>query len=442
LQYVNIALPLQETMKTTCILASMAAVVASKPTERHEGLSVRRVYINTAEEADAFAKLADVQQYDIFGTAEDGGIDYAAPTMDDSMFMTTMNVTETSSDLQKDIDAFFATEPVCEKGLNACIQDDSFFEQYQRLDAIHARMDAKASESQLIELMSLGTSYEGRPLRGWKVTGSSGFDQGKKKAIYNCGLHAREWIPPAFCMYGVEHLAAQYGVDPRVTELMDKFEIHTIPIINPDGYEYSHTTNSMWRKSRKPNAGSTAVGTDLNRNFNYQWGTGGSSNQPNNDSYMGEYPLDNVESQALADYWTSQMPDAMIQMDIHAYGLMWMQPYGYIAKSQCFIDPRGCGVESDEDYKGQFECAEASRDAIVTESGNRFDIGPITNVIYQASGSTCDHAYALNGIKYAYALEVRGRSFQPPPNEIVGSNEELFEGMIAQLAYVAQNEGL
>ena len=157
---------------------------------------------------------------------------------------------------------------------------------------------------------------------------------------------------------------------------------------------------------------------------------------------MGEYPLDNVESQALADYWESQMPDAMIQMDIHAYGLMWMQPYGYIAKSQCFIDPRGCGVESDDDYKSQFEAAEASRDAIITQSGNRFDIGPITNVIYQASGSTCDHAYALNGIKYAYALEVRGRSFQPPPSEISGSNDELFEGMLAQLTYVAQNEGL
>ena len=29
----------------------------------------------------------------------------------------------------------------------------------------------------------------------------------------------------------------------------------------------------MWRKSRKPNQGSTCVGTDINRNFNHEWGS-------------------------------------------------------------------------------------------------------------------------------------------------------------------------
>lgn len=27
----------------------------------------------------------------------------------------------------------------------------------------------------------------------------------------------------------------------------------------------------MWRKNRKPNSGSSCVGTDLNRNFGFQW---------------------------------------------------------------------------------------------------------------------------------------------------------------------------
>jgi len=425
------------------ILASVAAMALAKPTERHEGMSVRRVYVNTPEQAEAFAALADMNDYDVFGTAEDGGIDYAAPTMDDSMMiMSSMNSTVLSNDLQADIDAFFATSPVCEKGVDVCVQDDEFFNSYQRLDAILSRMNVKAAESDLIELFDLGLSYEGRPISGWKVTGASGFDAGKKKAIYNCGLHAREWIPPAFCMYGVEQLAAQYGTNAQVTELLDTFEVHTIPILNPDGYEYSHTTNNMWRKSRKPNPGSSFVGTDLNRNFAFQWGTGGSSSNPSSDSYMGQEPLDNVESKALADYWESHMPDAMIQMDIHAYGYMWMQPYGYKARSQCFIDPRGCGVDDEDDYKSQFECAEASRSAILSQSGSNFAIGPITNVIYQASGSTCDHAYALNNVKYAYALEVRGRSFQPSPSEISISNGELWAGMLAQLEYVKMNEGL
>ena len=36
---------------------------------------------------------------------------------------------------------------------------------------------------------------------------------------------------------------------------------------------------------------------------------------------------------------------------------------------------------------------------------------------------------------YAYAPEVRGTSFQPSTAEIKPSNDELFEGMLAQVKY-------
>ena len=57
-------------------------------------------------------------------------------------------------------------------------------------------------------------------------------------------------------------------------------EIWIVPNMNPDGSEYDIATGSYrsWRKNRQPNAGSTAVGTDLNRNWGFNWGCcGGSS---------------------------------------------------------------------------------------------------------------------------------------------------------------------
>ena len=82
----------------------------------------------------------------------------------------------------------------------------------------------------------------------------------------------------------------------------------------------------MWRKSRKPNSPPGTwpedTGTDLNRNFEYKWNTGGSSSSPRSESYMGAAPFDNPESKALADYWNS-LTNAVVQMDIHAYGGMW-----------------------------------------------------------------------------------------------------------------------
>lgn len=43
---------------------------------------------------------------------------------------------------------------------------------------------------------------------------------------------------------------------------------YILPVMNPDGYEYSHTKDRMWRKNRAWHGGQ-CVGVDLNRNFRY-----------------------------------------------------------------------------------------------------------------------------------------------------------------------------
>jgi carboxypeptidase T len=55
---------------------------------------------------------------------------------------------------------------------------------------------------------------------------------------------------------------------------VDSREIWIVPMVNPDGVEWDIATRSyrMSRKNRQPNPGSTAVGTDLNRNWGYRWG--------------------------------------------------------------------------------------------------------------------------------------------------------------------------
>uniref|UniRef100_A0A182UC92 Peptidase M14 domain-containing protein n=1 Tax=Anopheles melas TaxID=34690 RepID=A0A182UC92_9DIPT len=49
-----------------------------------------------------------------------------------------------------------------------------------------------------------------------------------------------------------------------------KYQWVVVPITNPDGYEYTRTTDRFWRKNRAPQ---TVIdfGTDLNRNFDYMW---------------------------------------------------------------------------------------------------------------------------------------------------------------------------
>ena len=82
-------------------------------------------------------------------------------------------------------------------------------------------------------------------------------------------------------------------------------------------YEYTHTTNRLWRKNR---AGSKDVlgmllplcaGVDLNRNFGYQWG--GVSLDPRRgtsllclETYMGTKPFSEAESNAIRRFIKSK----------------------------------------------------------------------------------------------------------------------------------------
>lgn len=60
----------------------------------------------------------------------------------------------------------------------------------------------------------------------------------------DCGIHAREWIAPATCQWIMDKLTSGYGSDSEVTELLDAYDFHILPSVNPDGYTFTHTSVS------------------------------------------------------------------------------------------------------------------------------------------------------------------------------------------------------
>jgi murein tripeptide amidase MpaA len=67
--------------------------------------------------------------------------------------------------------------------------------------------------------------------------------------------------------------------NPDYTSLLYDIDIYVVPNVNPDGYEYSRTSDRMWRKNRSgPRKG--CYGVDLNRNFAFKWGYSGVSRDP------------------------------------------------------------------------------------------------------------------------------------------------------------------
>ena len=90
---------------------------------------------------------------------------------------------------------------------------------------------------------------------------------------------------------------------------MDNRELYIVSIVNPDGMVYNEQTNpnggGMWRKNRRYNGGGS-YGVDPNRNYPFEWYGGGSSSDPNSETYRGPSPGSEPEVQALMDFINSQ----------------------------------------------------------------------------------------------------------------------------------------
>jgi len=61
-------------------------------------------------------------------------------------------------------------------------------------------------------------------------------------------MHAREWISPATVTYIANQLVEGWEDLP---EHMRSINWYIHPVANPDGYEYSHTTDRLWRKNMR-----------------------------------------------------------------------------------------------------------------------------------------------------------------------------------------------
>ena len=106
---------------------------------------------------------------------------------------------------------------------------------------------------------------------------------------------------------GVDLTPPSYSMDDLTSILEHNWYI--IVSANPDGYQYSHDSDRMWRKNREPNDGSNCPGTDLNRQFPVGHLTVGGSSSKCSSTYAGEEPFTTKEAQIWRD-WFQQLRNA------------------------------------------------------------------------------------------------------------------------------------
>ena len=203
-----------------------------------------------------------------------------------------------------------------------------FFENYQSYETINQWLYLLESlRPELVQVINIGESHEGREILGLIIKGTTpkkyhpkGTVEGAEERpvpgmVMHGAQHAREWISVSTVCYIAYQMVAGYYVDESVRKIVDEFEwtyfsvpvpfcfsftlrspinlfsfilalfccilyfwTHSsfVPILNVDGYEYSWTTDRLWRKNRQPTPVPFCTGIDPDRSWGYMWDAPGS----------------------------------------------------------------------------------------------------------------------------------------------------------------------
>ena len=189
---------------------------------------------------------------------------------------------------------------------------------------IRAWVDSLVKANARISVDTVGRSYEGRPILAVKI-GPRGDSPSRPNVLFVATHHAREWAATEMAERLIKYLAT--ATDARTDSLVNQRDVWVVPVVNPDGYEYTFTTDRLWRKNRRPMAGGN-VGVDLNRNHSYNWGldNNGSSPDPSSEIYRGPSAASEPEVQALQAFHAVHPP--VISITYHTYAGLFLFPPG------------------------------------------------------------------------------------------------------------------
>lgn len=92
----------------------------------------------------------------------------------------------------------------------------------------------------LVQINSIGKSYEGRDIWLMTVTNFASGTAAEKPALWVDGnIHATELAPSSACLYLLQTLVTAYGINPDITRCLDTRTFYVCPRVNPDGAEWA-----------------------------------------------------------------------------------------------------------------------------------------------------------------------------------------------------------
>ncbi|XP_055628461.1 carboxypeptidase B-like [Toxorhynchites rutilus septentrionalis] len=285
------------------------------------------------------------------------------------------------------------------------------FIHFWRTQEIYDYLDELAAKyPNLVRVSDIGHTHQNRTIKAIKISTSHGSDS-KPVIFIDGGVHAREWGGIMSVVYLIHELVEH---SEQYSNMLEKDWV-IVPVANPDGYEHSHSTNRLWRKNRNP-VNILCIGTDLNRNFDYQWAPGRIACS---ETFPGSAPNSELETQALTKLMSRYENNLKLYLAVHTYGELILYPFGY---EWPFIP-----VSNQAEHVA---IGERARAAVLAIGGPDYLVGNSAEVLYTANGASDDYAVGVGGAAYAFTLELSGGGvfgFDLPATQIEQVARETFE---------------
>ncbi|KAG4072694.1 hypothetical protein HA402_001806 [Bradysia odoriphaga] len=297
------------------------------------------------------------------------------------------------------------------------ISENFGWKRYYPLDSIYRWIDGILEEYPgVTSPIYAGKTYKERDIRGVKIS----YKNGNPGIFIEGGIHAREWISPAVTTYLLNDLLS--SKNESIRSIAENFDWYIVPSVNPDGYVYTHTSNRLWRKTRKP-YGWGCFGVDPNRNFDFQFGKVGVSKNPCSDLYPGPKAFSEIEMKSYGKYLASLQDKIHTFLSFHAYSQLLLFPYGHTNKKA-------------DNYDDLLDIGNKAISALARRYNTTYRVGDVYNTIYPASGCSMDWVYEVLKVQLSYTYELRPDSksssgFELPADKIIPTALETIDSIVS-----------
>jgi len=130
----------------------------------------------------------------------------------------------------------------------------AFAQSYYTYPQVEAAVAAaEANYPALCRRQLVGTTVQGRNIWALCISDNVQIEEDEPEVALISTMHGNEPVGTEMMLRLITHLTSNYGVNQRVTDLVNNVELWIVPVMNPDGFVAGTRQN--------------ANGVDLNRNF-------------------------------------------------------------------------------------------------------------------------------------------------------------------------------